>query len=217
MKVRLGRRKTGERAMKKWLCRFVAAVCLLGVVGASAVAEEGGHAAGDAAHQPGEIMAFPLSAAVINLIIFVLVVVVLGKFVWPKVAAGLDARQEKIRGDIESAERANREAQATLASYEKKMSDAHAEARKLLEQARVDSEKVRQRMAGETEQELTKLRERAKAEIGQAKSQAVEELYGHAAKLSLLVAEKILKRTINEADTRGLVESSLKEMDGVKG
>lgn len=198
--------------MKKLAYSIVCAFPLIYMSGIARAAEGGGEAE---TAQPGEIMDFPLSGALINLIIFLLVVFVLGKFVWPKVLAALDAREEKIRGDIESAEAANQKAQNTLAAYERKLAETHDEARKLIEQAKVDSEKVRSRLAAETEAQIARMRERAEAEIGQAKTQAVEELYSHASKLAVAVAEKILQRNINDADTQQLVDRSLRELDSI--
>ena len=150
------------------------------------------------------------------IVAFLIVLVILTKYAWKPILTGLQDRENKIRQDLAQAEAANKSAQQTLADYERKLTEAHAEARKLLEQAKVDADKVRQRLAGETEAEIAKLRERAAAEIGQAKSQAVQELYSRAAELSVVFAEKVLQRNITDADTQSLVNNSLRELDEVK-
>jgi F-type H+-transporting ATPase subunit b len=151
-----------------------------------------------------------------TLVLFVFLLIVLGKFVWPVIVQGLDERERKIRQDIEGAEAANHKAQQTLADYERKLAEAHAEARKLVEQARGDAEKVRQRLASETETEIARMRDRAKDEIRQARLQAVQELRAEASDLAVAVAEKILQRQITDADTQAMVDRSLRELDELK-
>lgn len=150
------------------------------------------------------------------IVAFLILLFVLTKYAWGPILTGLQEREGKIKADLAQAEAANKAAQQTLADYERKLAEAHAEARKLVEQAKGDAEKVRQRLASETEAEIAKMRQRATAEIGQAKTQAVQELYDRAAELSIAVAEKVLGRNITDADTQALVDRSLRELDEVK-
>src|SRR5689334_18680374 len=73
--------------------------------------------------QPPLLSADP-GAAIWTLILFCLLLVILGKFVWPTILSGLQAREGKIRGDIQSAEAANAKAQQTLAEYQKQLAEA---------------------------------------------------------------------------------------------
>jgi len=150
------------------------------------------------------------------IIAFLLLLVILTKYAWGPILKGLQEREEKIKGDLAAAEAAQLQAKQTLSDYEKKLAEAHAEARRLIEQARIDADQVRQRLAGETEAEIGRLRDRATSEIRQAKSQAVQELYDHAAKLAVRTAEKILQRNITDADTQSLMDRSLRELEEVK-
>lgn len=175
--------------------------------------------AADAAHggaKPPPLLSADPGTAIWTLILFVLVLVVLGKFVWPPILKGLQGREEKIRGDIHSAEAANKQAQATLDQYKQQLAEAHAESRKLLDQARIDAETVRQRLTAAAEAEAAKLRERATADISAAKNQAVQELYARAAELSVAVAGKILQRQINDSDVKSLIDRSLTELEQKK-
>ncbi len=177
--------------------------------------EAAGHAV-EAADSGGGLLSPNQGTAFWTLLLFVLLLVVLGKLVWPKITSALDAREGKIRGDIDAAEAANAKAQKTLADYQKQLAEAHAETRKLIDQARKDGEALRHRMVGETEAEIAKLRTSATQEIKQAKQQAVSDLYATASELSVAVASKILQRQINDQDTARLVEQSLTELDRLK-
>lgn len=170
-------------------------------------AEGGGDGGGKSILQP------QLGTAVWTFVLFIVLLLFLRKFVWPHIISGLDARESKIRGDIEAAALANEKAKQTLAEYEKKLADTHAETRGLMEQARGDAESLRQRLMADTEEELTRLRQRATQEIQQAKQNAVQELYARSAELATAVASKVLQRQINDADAQGLVEESLTELE----
>jgi len=170
---------------------------------------------GDDAHgeSGGGLLDVNKLGAVWNLILFLGLLIVLGKFVWPSILKGLQDREKKIREDLTGAEDANAQAQQTLADYEQKLADAHAEARKLLDQARNEGEQLRRKLQADAEAEIASLRDRASNEIGQAKTEAVQELYAHAGQLAVAVAEKILQRQIDDADTQKLFDESLKQMD----
>jgi len=151
-----------------------------------------------------------------TLILFVLVLGVLGKFVWPVISGALDERERKIRGEIEDAEAANAKAQAALADYEQKLAAAQAEVRQMIDDARADSEKMRQQRVAELEQELDDMRQRATEEIAAAKQSALQDLHAHAGELAVAVASKILQRQITDDDTQRLVDESLGELDDLK-
>jgi F-type H+-transporting ATPase subunit b len=67
-------------------------------------------------------------------------------------------------------------------------------------------------MVAEAEAEAAHQRERAAAEIVQAKNQALQEIYTQAADIAVAVAGRILQRQIDAKDTQQLVDQSLSEL-----
>ncbi|MAE62227.1 MAG: ATP synthase F0 subunit B [Planctomycetaceae bacterium] len=147
-----------------------------------------------------------------TLLLFLILLGVLSKFVWPNILKGLLAREEKQRSDLAAAEQANQTAQQTLAEYQQKLTEAHAEARKLIEHARADADKAGAQRVSEIEAEIGRMRERATDDIKLARQQALQDLYGHAASLATAVAGKVLQREIDDSDTQRLVDESLNEL-----
>jgi F-type H+-transporting ATPase subunit b len=146
-------------------------------------------------------------------VLFVALLFFLSQKVWPHIVAGLDARESKIRDDIQAAEKANADAQASLAGYEAKLSEAQAEVRGMLDKARTDAESLRQKSLADTKADLAKERQRATDEIAAARESAVHEMHAHAAELAVAVASKILQRQVSDEDTQSLVDQSLGELD----
>jgi F-type H+-transporting ATPase subunit b len=151
----------------------------------------------------------------VGIIVFVVVLAVLSLKVWPAILKGLKDREEKIRNEIESAELARRQAKDALEQYNKSLAEARAEAQKLLDQTRAQQAALAAELKAKADAELSALREKAMKDITAAKQAAVSELYAEAANLASAVAGKILKREINPADQRRLVEESIAQLRSV--
>ncbi|MHB1156326.1 MAG: F0F1 ATP synthase subunit B [Phycisphaerales bacterium] len=162
---------------------------------------------------PGQALLSPhLMSAIWNLAMFLVLFAILAKFVWPSILKALQAREDKIRGDLRQAEQANQQAKQTLVDYQQKLAEAHAESRRMLEQTRTDADQLRAKLAAETEEELARTRQLARQEIDRAKQQAVQDLYVVAADLATAVAGKILQRQVTDQDTARLVDQSMQEL-----
>jgi F-type H+-transporting ATPase subunit b len=146
------------------------------------------------------------------IIVFLIVLAFLSIKVWPKISKGLDDRSQKIRSEIEAAEKARADAKAALAQYEKSLAEARAEAQKMLEGARTQQQALAAELRAKSEIELTALKDRAKRDIEAAKRAAVAEVYNVAANQAALIASKILRREVNAGDQQRLVEESLGEL-----
>lgn len=145
-------------------------------------------------------------------VLFILFAAVLGFVVWPKILGALQAREQKLEGDLVGAEKARAEADEALATYKAKIAEAQKEAQSVVEEARKSAEQAGARIKADTEAEIAKMKDRAAAEIEAAKDAALNEVYAQAAELSTQIAGRILKREISAADQQQLVSESLAEL-----
>lgn len=189
---------------------FVAAIFSWGPAIAIAADKTGAHE--ELASPHGEVMEFELSAAVIQLILFVLVIIVLGKFVWPAILKGLQSREDKIRGDLERAEKANADANATLKQYELKLADAQKEANKMIERGRADAQRQASQLKEQAQVEIAAIKRRAESDILAAKQQCIAEIHEQTAALATSVATQILQREIKPDEHEDLVYQSLQQL-----
>ncbi|HEX7009627.1 MAG TPA: F0F1 ATP synthase subunit B [Phycisphaeraceae bacterium] len=188
---------------------------------APAWAEEAPHAATPAGevhdeaaaehHQP-PLLSLDPGVAVWNLLIFLIVLGILGKFVWPVILKGLQDRENKIRSDLEQAQHAAAQAQATLEQYKEQLAQARKEAQQIVEQSRADAQKVAADLRDQAQREIAQAHQRAQAQIRNAKEQAIAELYAQAATLATQVAGRILQRELRPQDQQALVEQSISEL-----
>ncbi len=134
---------------------------------------------------------------------------VLSKFAFPPILEALEAREQKIRDSIDQAEQSRISADQRLQEYEAKLRSAAQEAEAILAEARNKS----QRMLEENEQRLRAESERIKAEttqeIERERRKALQDIRGEAANLALLVAEKVLGRSLSDEDNRRLAQEAL--------
>ena len=145
-------------------------------------------------------------------VLFIIFASILGFVVWPKILGALQAREQKLEGDLVGAEQARQEADAALAEYKGKIAEAQQEAAKVVAEARQAAEQVAAKVKADAEAQAVQLRDRAAAEIESAKDQALSEIYSQTAELSTQIAGRILKREISAQDQQQLVSDSLAEL-----
>ena len=155
--------------------------------------------------------------AIWTLVIFLLVVVVLGKFAWKPILKALQDRESFIHDSLAAAKRDREEAEARLKEYADKLVGARQEATAIVDEARRDAEAVKRKVIAEAQEEKAKELERAKREITIAKETAVKELYAQAAKLSTDLASKVLRREVNAQDHERLIRDSIASLDKTPG
>ena len=171
------------------------------------------------AAEEGEVNLFAgdIGNAIWTLVIFLAVILVLGKFAWGPMLSGLQRREQFIRDSLEEAKQDREAAQAQLEEYNKKLDTATAEALKVLEEGRRDAEVVKERIEEKARSEADQMVDRAKREIDLAKQTAIKELYETSITLGSDIASRVLKREMNAEDHEDLIAESidhLKELDG---
>ncbi|MEM7625156.1 MAG: F0F1 ATP synthase subunit B [Planctomycetota bacterium] len=146
-----------------------------------------------------------------TVIVFGIFFAILSTAVWPKILGGLQAREDKQREDLASAEKAKAEAEKTLAEYSEKLAEARKEAQSIVAEARTAAQQAANADKAKIEAEIAQMKAAAKADIDAARESALSDLYAQAATLSTTIAGKILKREINESDQQSLVNESVEQ------
>ena len=134
---------------------------------------------------------------------------VLYKVAFPPILKILEERERKIRESLEQAERHRSEAERKLQEYEAKLNAASRDAEAVMAQAKERA----QRLLEENEQRLMADAERIKGdtarEIEHERRKAIQEIRAQTTELALLVAEKVVGRTLNDQDHRRLADEAL--------
>ncbi|TWU47386.1 ATP synthase subunit b precursor [Rubripirellula tenax] len=175
------------------------------------VANAGHDSHADEAGTP-PLLQFDFGSAICNLAIFLGVLAILSKFVWPVLLGGLKAREEKIFGELEQAAKANAEAKALLDDYQSKIDEASTKVQTMLADARKDSETAGQKIVDEAKAEADRQRVRAISDIETAKKVALSDLAGQTSDMAINVAKAIVGRELNSGDHAELIRQSLERL-----
>jgi F-type H+-transporting ATPase subunit b len=143
---------------------------------------------------------------------FVVLLVAMWKWGVPAVRNMEQAREDRIRGDLEAAEKARTEAEAEKAQYDGQMADARAEAGRIIEEARQSAEVVRRDLTARAEQEAADIRARAEADVVNMRTQAMAQVRGEVAQLSIDLASRIVERNLDNETNRQLVDSYIDQL-----
>lgn len=182
--------------------------------GEAHAADEGHGAEGD--HGEPSLFAGDIGNAVWTLVIFVLVVLVLGKFAWGPILSGLQAREAYIHDSLAKAKADREAAEARLAEYEQRLDAARAEATSIVEEGRRDAEVVKARLEAAGREEAEKMTARAKREIEIATQTALHEIYEKTGLLATSVASKIIEKQLDPTDHERLVADAISRIEATE-
>jgi len=143
---------------------------------------------------------------------FVILLGVMWKFALPGVKKGMDGRSERIRADLDRAESAKVEAEATLATYQRQVAESKAEATRIIEDARATADGLRAELHRRAEAEIAEARQRAAADIEASKAQAIADLTGEVASLAIGAAEVVVQKSLDRPTQVQLIENYINQV-----
>ena len=143
---------------------------------------------------------------------FAILFFILYKFAFPGILSALEEREKKIKDSLDEAERHRSEAERKLKEYEDKLNMAAKEAEGILAAAKERA----QRLMEESEQRMTAEAERirgdATREIDHERRKAIQDIRAQTTDLALMVAEKVVQRSLNETDHRKFADEALEAL-----
>jgi len=143
---------------------------------------------------------------------FLVLLIAMWKWGVPAVKNMEQQREDRIRNDLEAAERTRAEAEAEKATYDASLADSRNEAARIVEEARQSAEAVRRDLIAKAEAEAQEIRNRATADISNQTAQAMAELRGEVATLALDLAGRIVEKNLDDDTNRQLVNSFIDQV-----
>ena len=132
------------------------------------------------------------------------------KFLWKRVMAVLEARQQEIDGLYDAAGKDRREAAQMKEDYTARLSNARDEADRLVKNAVDTAHNRGDAIVNDAKKEAVHLKQKAEQDIEQEKRKAYSELMGEISGMAADIAGRMVEREINEKDHRELVEEFIK-------
>ena len=148
-----------------------------------------------------------------TIICFLVVLFVLKRYAFGPIQQMLDERRERIENALKEADNARDEARNLLEEHRKLIGQAKSDAEEILSEARRVADSQRERVRQETEEDRQRRLEETRRQIDQATTQALGQIRDEVGRLSLIAAEKITRKSLDEADQKRLIDEALSEID----
>ena len=147
-------------------------------------------------------------------LIFLLFFLILTKFAWKPILAAVKARDEVIKGSLESAAKAREDMLKIQSDNEAILRKAREERENILKEAREVRDRLISDAKGKATEEAEKLIEKARAGIENEKLIALTEIREQVATLSVDIASKLLGEKLKQSGEQSkLIDSYLNEID----
>ncbi len=154
-----------------------------------------------------------LGNALWTLVIFVLVVVILGKFAWGPILTSLKTRENYIHDALNTAKQQKEAAEASLKEYTERLRAARVEADSIMSQGRADAEQLRQEMLQKAKADAEGIVRNAERQIELETGRALQQIRHEAADLSVMIASKLIQRQLSKEDNQKLIDDALNQID----
>jgi F-type H+-transporting ATPase subunit b len=145
---------------------------------------------------------------------FGIVLFVLQRFAYKPLLAMMDKRKNEIANALSNADKVKQEAAAQQAEFQKQLEASRREGQEAIARATAQSEKVRQEIIAKANEEAAQIKAKAVADADYERKQALAQLQGEIANLSLAMTRKVLAGgALDEKNHRALVQQFLADID----
>ncbi|HET9949307.1 MAG TPA: F0F1 ATP synthase subunit B [Longimicrobiales bacterium] len=190
--------------------RVSTALTLLALLPAAARAQGGGG-------EGGGLYDINTGLSVWTLVVFLGLVLLLGKLAWRPILGAVESREERIRSQLDEAAARSAEAARLLDEHKAQLADARRQANEIIQEGRKAGENVRREIEEKARAEAQSMLERARAEIARERDAALETLRRESVDLALAAAARIMQERLDGQKDRALVERYLTELASAEG
>ena len=150
----------------------------------------------------------------IVLLAFILFIAVLFYFKVPGMIGGmLDKRSEGIKSDLDEARALREEAQAVLASYERKQQEVQDQAGRIVAQAKEEAGIFAEQAKADLEKSIERRLLSAKDQIASAEASAVRDVGDAAISIAIGAANDVIAKQMTAASGNKLIDAAINEVE----
>jgi F-type H+-transporting ATPase subunit b len=142
----------------------------------------------------------------------IILIAVLWKPASKAILGALDGRRERIRRELDEAQRLHEEAKALLAKYQRQLHEGETLAAEILEQAEAERSRVEARLRQDFDSSVQRRTQQAVDRIAQEEARAVQEVRTRAADLAVRTTRRLLTEQLGPAQAQKLMSGSIEEV-----
>ena len=146
-------------------------------------------------------------------ITFFIVLYILSKIALKPMLSAIQARNDEIKNNLESAEKQKVESESLLEQHKKLIAEAEKQAQGIIKENQAIAEKKKQEIIDQAQVEYEKQLHRAQEDIKREKEKALESLRAEVADLAIGAAQKIIIQDLDDAKHREVVDEYIKTLN----
>ena len=146
---------------------------------------------------------------IIEFVVFIVLVIVIGRKLIPFINAAMQKTQEKIRASLEAADQAAADAAAVDEERHAKLEEARRTAQEILAQADRTAEAVRTGAQARGQFDYDRIVGGAEAEVALARQRAVEEAANRLGEVVMDLVERVISREVSAEAHHDLIEEAV--------
>jgi F-type H+-transporting ATPase subunit b len=138
-------------------------------------------------------------------------IVVVGGFikVGPAIGKSLDDRAQRIKTELDEAQRLREDSERTLAEYQRKQRDALKEAEDIIAHAKAEAERIGRQAAIDLDAMLERRTKQAEEKIAQAEAKAVADVRNTAIDIAIAAARQTIVEQLDAKSGGALIDSAI--------
>jgi F-type H+-transporting ATPase subunit b len=148
-----------------------------------------------------------------TLVVFGIVFLVLRRFAFGPIQAGIDKRRDRIREALDAADQARTESEKLVEQQREALAAARVQAEEMLADARRVGEDQQRRLREELDAERQRRIEETRKDVEAETARAIGQIRSEVASLALEATEKVAGKVLTDADQRRLIEDAIDELD----
>jgi len=152
-----------------------------------------------------------------EVIAFVLMILLLGRWVYPRIIQAAEGRQRQISEQLEAADRSRQEAEERLHQAEAQLQAARGQASALLEGAGRSADQLRAEMNARAREEAQRIAESARRDIEAERQRAIDSVRGEVADLVVAATEKVVGESLDDQRHRRLIADAISQVGAAVG
>lgn len=146
-------------------------------------------------------------------VIFGLVLFILAKFGFPLITGMVEKRNKRINDSLEAARTAEQAIAHLKEEQERIITETRTEQSRLMQEAAAERDRMIAQAQDQARAEAQKIMEDAKERISQEKEAAMKELRNEVAKISLAIAEKVVRNELtSDTAQKDLVDKLIDQL-----
>jgi F-type H+-transporting ATPase subunit b len=152
-----------------------------------------------------------------EIIAFIVMILILARWVYPRVLVAAEARQRAVAEQLLAAERAREDAEQRLKDAEAQLRESRGQASGIIEGANKSAQQLSAEARSRADEDARRIAENARKEILAERDRALDSVRAEVADLVVAATEKVVGQALDGERHRRLIDDAIAEVGSADG